>query len=82
MKTTIKLTNEIMEIIQKEVESLNSELCSIIDTLTDEHCNAILESDIILVERLQEVAFKVYKQAEQVEWDKIEINAQYKANNA
>ena len=82
MKTTIKLTNEIMGLIQKEVESLNSELCSIIDTLTDGDCNAILKSDTILVERLQEVAFKVYKQAEQVEWDKIEINAQHKANNA
>jgi hypothetical protein len=77
MKTPKKLTKEILNDHIKTMSSITDNLCKVIDTLTDDDCNALPCVNEKLVKKLQKIAYNLYKNSELMQEDKIEIITQF-----
>jgi hypothetical protein len=76
MKKPEKLTREIMELLFTETEDINNDLCLIIDGLCDDKQNPLPYVSDKLVQSLQEVAYRLHQQMEEINSAEAEIIVQ------
>jgi len=64
------MKNAIFEELIENNESINNELCKLIDSLTDENNNALPYVSKELVSSIREIAYSVYRNGVSIEYYK------------
>ena len=81
MKSTKKLTQELMETIHTNNERISEILCLFLDSVTDEDCNPIPQKLTVgMIQKLKDLNYEIFMQSENIEFAELDIIGQIEHN--